>query len=77
MTHLYRTPSLPVVARPPWWRRALCAIGSHSRFLVIINDQTARAECVHCGKCDDPRDLDVITYLKALMDRRTTRTREQ
>lgn len=43
--HPYRT--APVAAEPqhPWWRRALCAIGSHS--LYLAGDRLAR--CEHCN----------------------------
>lgn len=74
MTHPYRTAPL-VAPQRPWWRRALCAVGRHSLYLVIVNDQPVTAECEHCGRHEDPRGMAVIDYLKALMHDRTTHTR--
>lgn len=45
MTTPYRTASAPTAPRVPWWRRALCAIGSH--LLYLVSDR--HAHCEHCA----------------------------
>lgn len=40
----YRTAHVVIDPQRPWWRRALCAIGTHS--LYIVGDALSR--CEHC-----------------------------
>ena len=65
MTHPYRT--APATAEPqrPWWRRALCAIGSHSLYLVAADDGVSAA-CEHCGVCKCATRMSVVEYLDAM-----------
>ena len=44
MSAPYRTASPPTAPRAPWWRRALCAVGLHS--LYLVSDRCSR--CEHC-----------------------------
>lgn len=45
MTTPYRTAPATTAPRAPWWRRALCAVGSHELYLVNVS----HARCEHCA----------------------------
>jgi hypothetical protein len=55
MTTPYRTPAPPPApARPPWWRRLLCAVGLHAPwasqiFWGTVPDYTTPRWCADCG----------------------------
>lgn len=44
MSTPYRTAPATETQRAPWWRRALCAVGSHSLYLSAKD----HARCEHC-----------------------------
>lgn len=78
MTSPYRTASPPVVARPSWARRALCAIGSHSLYLVLADGanplaEFSHAQCEHCGHREEMAALDMGEYVDAVVNERTDR----
>ncbi len=60
MTTPYRTASAPTAPRAPWWRRALCAVGLHS--LYLVSDRCAR--CEHCPH--ETHELSLVEHLDAL-----------
>lgn len=70
MTTPYRTAPATEMQRAPWWRRALCAVGSHSLYLVSHR----RARCEHCGHETRER-LSLYAHIDAL-DRACTRAYE-
>lgn len=61
MTTPYRTAPATPQPRAPWWRRALCAVGSHS--LYLVSDHCAR--CEHCTHETRER-LSFVEYCRAL-----------
>ena len=68
--HPYRTAPVVTERHRPWWRRALCAIGSHSRYLVQTESEDL-AVCEHCGASQNMFAMSVVEYLNALMHERT------
>lgn len=70
MTTPYRTAPATTAPRAPWWRRALCAVGSHELYLVSSH----HARCEHCAHETRER-LYVTTYLDAF-SRTFTRHRD-
>lgn len=58
MTTPYRTAPATTASRAPWWRRALCAVGSHS--LYLVSDRHAR--CEHCAFETRERQLEWDHY---------------
>ncbi len=61
MTTTYRTASAPTAPRAPWWRRALCAVGLHS--LYLVSDRCAK--CEHCPH-ETHEQLSLLGLLHAL-----------
>lgn len=62
MTTPYRTAPAMDAPRAPWWRRALCAIGSHSLYLVSKH----HARCEHCDSEIDSNRLTMCAYDDAM-----------
>lgn len=49
--HPYRAPAVfTPTPRPPWWRRALCAIGAH-RWRYLVRGERASCTRVGCDHC--------------------------
>lgn len=62
MTTPYRTAPATTAPRAPWWRRALCAVGSHE--LYLVSDRHAR--CEHCEHETRER-LSLVGHVDALI----------
>ena len=70
--HPYRTAPVATERHRPWWRRALCAIGSHSRYLVQTESEDL-AVCEHCGASQSMFAMSIAGYFDALAHERTDR----